>query len=525
MLFLSKSKHLRLLSGLLLFSTFFFCRADFVQTVAAQDKNDKSVKSEKPDKSENTGKPDKASKSEKAAEAATLAAVPQLPKGKLPVIIIPGLIGSELVNKDTNDVVWFGLRRAKTDDLRLPISTNIAENRDSLIPRDILRSVKLFSFLPETEIYERLANTLETTGGYAEGKWDAPTETGYEDTYYVFPYDWRRDNVENARLLIRRIDELKIKLKKPNLKFNIIAHSMGGIIARYAARYGDADLPVSGQKPQLNWAGAKDINKIFLIGTPNEGSVSALNSLVNGLGLLSASRLNLPFIQDLSKYDVFTIPAAYQLLPHAGTIRAFDENLKPLKIDLYNPLTWEKYGWTAYSDPNFAKEFSEAEQKDAKQYFRLVLNRAKRLEEALDSNISAKSPVSLYFLGSDCKPTLDAVVIYRDEKKNRWETIFRPESIKRSNGTKISAKELEKLFYSPGDSVVTQRSFLGENFVKTKRGRATPPTAFSAKDISFVCEVHNKLTGNAKIQTDMLNILSEKQPAKSTQSAAKILSK
>lgn len=501
MLFLFMSKYFRILSCLVIFSAFFPPRADFAQTVPTQDKIDK------------TDKTDKSDKSDKAAEAATLAAVPQLPKGKLPVIIIPGIIGSELVNKDTNDVVWFGIRRASTDDLRLPISTNIAGNRDNLVPRDILRGVKLFKFLPEIEIYERLANTLETTGGYKEGKWDAPTETGFEDTYYVFPYDWRRDNVENARLLIRRLDKLKAKLKKPNLKFNIIAHSMGGLIARYAAKYGDADLPGGVRKPRATWAGAKSINKIFLLGTPNEGSVSALNSLINGLGLLSANRINLPFIQDLSKYDVFTIPAAYQLLPHAGTIRAFDENLKPLKIDLYNPLTWEKYGWAAYSDPNFAKQFSEVEQKQAKDYFRLVLNRAKRLEEALDANIGAKSPVSLYLLGSDCKPTLDAVVIYRDAKNNRWETLFRPESFKRNNGTKVSVKEMEKLFYAPGDSVVTQRSFLGTHSVKTKRGGVAPQTAFPAKDISFVCEVHNKLTGNAKIQSDLLDVLSGKQSA------------
>lgn len=500
MLFLIKSKYFRIFSCLLLLPTFFF-RADLIQTASAQDKVDKPEKTEKSE----------SDKAEKKAAAEALAATPPLRKGKLPVIIIPGIIGSELINKDTNDVVWFGLRRSSTDDLRLPISTNLAANRDNLVPRDILRSIKLFSFLPETEIYERLANTLETTGGYKEEKWDAPSETGYEDAYYVFPYDWRRDNVENARLLIRRIDELKAKLKKPNLKFNVIAHSMGGIIARYAAKYGDADLPNGKQKLRATWAGAKDINKIFLVGTPNEGSVSALNSLINGLGLLSSNRLNLPFIQDLSKYDVFTIPAAYQLLPHAGTIRAFDERLKPLKIDLYNPSTWEKYGWTAYSDPKFAKEFSETEQKQAKDYFRVVLNRAKRLEEALDLNIGAKSPVSLYLLGSDCKPTLDAVVIYRDEKKNRWETLFRPESFKRGDGTKVSDEELKKLFYAPGDSVVTQRSFLGTNFVKTKsRKAAAPQSVFPAKDISFVCEAHNKLTGNAKIQTDLLAILEGK---------------
>ena len=501
MFFLFGSKHLRALSSLLLLSSFFIGHTSFVLTASAQDKTEKLEKAEKSDKTE---------KADKAAAAATLAALPELPKGKLPVIIIPGIIGSELINKDTNDVVWFGIRRSNTDDLRLPISTDIAANRDNLVPRDILRSVKLFSFLPETEIYERLANALETTGGYKEGKWEAPTENGFEDTYYVFPYDWRRDNVENARLLIRRIDELKTKLKKPDLKFNIIAHSMGGLIARYAAKYGDTDLPGSGRIPRATWAGARNINKIFLVGTPNEGSVSALNSLINGLGLLSANRINIPFVQDLSKFDVFTIPAAYQLLPHAGTMRAFDENLKPLKIDLYNPLTWEKYGWTAYSDPNFAKEFSEVEQKQAKDYFRLVLNRAKRLEEALDSNIGAKSPVSLYLLGSDCKPTLDAVVIYRDAKKNRWETLFRPESFRRSDGTKVTNEELKKLFYAPGDSVVTQRSFLGANSVKTTTRGAALQNALPAKDISFVCEAHNKLTGNAKIQSDLLSVLSGK---------------
>ena len=32
-------------------------------------------------------------------------------KGKAPVIIIPGLIGSELINKKTNETVWFKLTK------------------------------------------------------------------------------------------------------------------------------------------------------------------------------------------------------------------------------------------------------------------------------------------------------------------------------------------------------------------------------------------------------------------------------
>ena len=285
---------------------------------------------------------------------------------------------------------------------------------------------------------------------------------------------------------------------------------MGGLIARYAARFGDADLPGGTRPIKPTWAGAKDINKIFMVGTPNQGAISSLDSLINGLELLNAKGLNLPFVQELSKFDVFTIPSAYQLLPHAGTIRAFDENLKPLKIDLYNPLTWEKYGWAAYNDPNFARQFTEDEQKQAKAYLRAVLSRARRLQEALDSNLSAKSPVSLYLLGADCKQTLDAMIIYRDQKKNRWETIFRPKSFERGNGTKVSAKDLEKLFYAPGDGVVTQRSFLSTPLAKLATKGGSLPSAFLAKDISFVCEVHNKLTGNPKIQSDLLGILEGK---------------
>jgi hypothetical protein len=66
------------------------------------------------------------------------------------------------------------------------------------VPRDILRNIKYLRFLPETEIYQRAAASLEVPGDYKEGKWDAPPETGYQDTYYVFPYDWRLDNVANA---------------------------------------------------------------------------------------------------------------------------------------------------------------------------------------------------------------------------------------------------------------------------------------------------------------------------------------
>ena len=443
----------------------------------------------------------------KPAEAAPKPS-PITPKstGKTPVIIIPGLTGSELVNTRTGEEVWFKASRAHDDDLRLPISPNLARNRDNLVPRDIIRSVKFFKFLPETEIYERLIDALETRGGYKEGKWANPPKDGYQDTFYVFPYDWRRDNVENARLLVRQIDALRRRLGKPNLKFNVVAHSMGGLIARYAAMYGNADLPMGTPKP--TWAGAKYFDKIFLLGTPNEGTVSAVNALLNGFSYIGGG-LNLPFIQNISRFDVFTIPSIYQLLPHQGSLKAYDENLQPVAIDLYNPAEWEKYNWAIWQDDAFVKKFSPAEQRVAKAYFTAALGRAKKFQEALDANSETKIPVSFYLMGADCKETEGGLLLLRNAKKDRWETHFKADSFTRSDGAKVDATQLKTLLFAMGDGVVAKQSLSFENASAGGKKNILPVV-----DSLYQCEGHSKLITNPEIQDKLLTILARSEAGK-----------
>ncbi|MBA2737678.1 MAG: hypothetical protein H0U50_12935 [Pyrinomonadaceae bacterium] len=420
----------------------------------------------------------------------------EIQKGKAPIIIIPGLAGSELVNGKNEEIVWFRPQRAKEDDLRLPISPNLLRNRDSLRARDIIREVEFIRFLPEIEIYQKLIDALEKRGGYTEGKWDNPAANGYEDTFYVFPYDWRYDNVENARLLMQKIDNLKRKLKRPNLKFNIVAHSMGGLIARYAAMYGNADIPRGKLRP--NWAGSRNFDKIFLLGTPNGGSVQALESILNGFSFIGGG-VNLPFVQNLSKFDVFTIPSIYQLLPHQDTFTAYDENLKPLQIDLYNPKTWEMYDWSIWKDKAFTKKFSPAEQRVAKAYFEVVLNRARRFQEALDANTIAKPPVSIYLMGADCKDTQTAIVLLRNEKKSQWRTLFKPDSFDRADGGKVTSDEVKKLIYARGDGVVTVSSL--------KKQSAKNPSILPIASELYQCEAHNRLVTNPEIQDRLFSLL------------------
>ncbi|HMT07605.1 MAG TPA: hypothetical protein PKA82_06345 [Pyrinomonadaceae bacterium] len=419
-----------------------------------------------------------------------------------PVILIPGLTGSELVNEKTGELVWLKAARSKDDDIRLPISTVPAKNRDALVPGDILRSVKLGIF-PRIDVYSGLIDSFKNQSGYHEEYWDSPSEKGGEKAIYVFPYDWRLDNVVNARNLIRKVEELKKKLKKPDLKFNIIGHSMGGIIARYAAMYGDADLPVGTRKPVPTWAGARHFNKIVLLGTPNEGSALALSSLIDGYAV-GGIQFNLPFVQNISEYDVFTVPSSYQLLPAPGTLQLVDENFEPVDVDIYDPKTWSKYGWNPIDRKKFAGEFSLVERRAAPAFFAAMLLRAKRLHEALAAKSEPKG-VQFELVGSECKETLDTIVVYRDAKSNDYKTLFKASGFTKNGGTKVTSDELKPIMYAAGDGTVTQRSF--EMRSQTKLSGTT----LKSGPVKAACEDHQKLGANEELQLYLNNLLGGKK--------------
>lgn len=424
--------------------------------------------------------------------------VPLFAQGKNPVILVPGLSGSELKHKISGERLWFKTFKSKSEDLRLPIAVDIASIHDDLIPGDVLRKIKIGPF-PVTDVYDDFIDAMRLRGGYTEEKWDAPSDGGAQDSLYVFSYDWRLDNVANARRLVKSVESLKALLKKPDLQFDIVAHSMGGIIARFAVMYGDADLPAGSRAPRPTWAGAKHFERIVLMGTPNEGTTTALSSFVNGF-TLGGVRIDLPFVQDTSRFTVFTIPAAYQLLPAPGTLRAFDDRLEPITIDLYDPKIWEKYGWNPIDDNDFADEFKLPERKIAPAFFLAALERAKRLYEALAAP-GKNAGVSFHLVGSDCKTGLDAIVIYRDGKKDEWKTIFRPKTFTRSDGTKITDVELKKIMVAPGDEVVTRRSL--------------EPEARWAESTKFICGEHNKLAANTMVQDYIIGLLTGRTvPAK-----------
>jgi len=445
--------------------------------------------------------------------------------GKAPVIVIPGILGSQLINRRTREIVWPSAFRSSADGLALPTTPDLAANRDELVAERIVETAKLARLAPDIYVYYELLNALRRYGNYRDGDWDNPPADGDRDTFYVFPYDWRRDNVESAQVFFRRVEELKRKLGRPDLRFNIIAHSMGGLIARYAAMYGDADLPADDfTPPQPTWAGARHIKKIFMFGTPNEGTMEAFATLLEGYSINEGLRRRIRLLNKLSREHAITIPSIFQLLPHREAVRFLDQNLALLEVDFYDPEVWRKYKWTPIHDDEFRERYGRGQVRDEEgaphraslaeldAYFVAVLARARRLHaalDALDTNMdgaTAPPPVALYAFGGDCEETLNAPVILRDEKRGLWRTLTEPREIRDATGHKLKRKDVTRAMYEPGDGRVTRRSLLGERLGAPRRSQFFDTPLHIVYGV-FACDLHSDLQSNKTLQDNALTIL------------------
>ncbi len=446
------------------------------------------------------------------AQAAKLA-------GKPPIIFIPGITGSELINQKTGEKLWPELFPKDREALSLPItSTTLSENHDDIVASAVIESADLIKFIPEIGVYEALFNALENHGGYRRGNIDAPSADGDHDTYYLFAYDWRRDNVESARELAGKIAEIKRRTSRPDLRFDIIAHSMGGLIARYFAMYGDHDLIGDG-RPQPDWRGAQSLGRLVLFGAPNAGSMDALRSLLHGYSITEADKPRINLFRSLGRSMIFTTPSVYQLLPRNQTAWFYDARLNPIKLDLYDVETWKRYHWSAAFHPEHIKrtldssikKFGAEEGKlEAEKtltgragYLQAVLRRAADFHRALDAASAPPETLRMSLVGGDCEATLAGALIV--DVKGETRTLFYPRHIPRG-----LRKEAFRKMFIPGDGRVTRQSLFGitfdlesaENGEAVTRVMKHPPT-----HTLFGCEGHGDLPINPTIMDNLLTLL------------------
>src|SRR3954465_15620096 len=64
-------------------------------------------------------------------------------KGKRPVIVIPGILGSRIVSRGPGGFVWPSAFRSDVDGLSLPTTPDLAANRDELVAARIVEAAKL----------------------------------------------------------------------------------------------------------------------------------------------------------------------------------------------------------------------------------------------------------------------------------------------------------------------------------------------------------------------------------------------
>ena len=393
------------------------------------------------------------------------------------------------------------------------MTPDLVNNHDDLVPGKIVETVRLARILPEVFVYRDLLEALRHYAGYRDGDWNNPGTDGDKDTFYVFAYDWRQDNVANARELIRQIEHLKEKLQRPDLRFNIVAHSMGGLIARYAAMYGNKDLPRENEEIHLTWAGAAHINKIVMIGVPNEGSADAFATLIEGYSITEGLRRRVPLLNKLTAEDSISSPALFQLLPHGSAVRFLDENLKPVQIDLYDPEVWKHYGWSPISNPDFRRRYSAkgggegARLQSLDAYFVAVLKRAQRFHQALDASSLVNPPVSLMAIGGDCEETLNSPVILHDAKQDRWLTLIRPREYRTTSGLRITRAQVTAAMYAPGDGRVTRASLLGADLSKSSKESNAENHGLGLTYAVFGCDLHGQLQRNKTLQDNALTAI------------------
>jgi hypothetical protein len=425
-----------------------------------------------------------------------------------PVIVIPGFLGSRLVDSESAAVVWGTFSKSSADPRRpegarliaLPMArgTPLAELRDALVPQGLVERVRVkMGPLPvEQTAYAEILTALGV-GGYRDpAERSGPGEDlEYPAGHYMrfqFDYDWRRDNVETARALAAFIEEKRAKIQQVrraaglpevDVKFDLVAHSMGGLAVRYFLRYGDAELPADGSLPELTWAGARHVERAVLVAPPNAGSVLALAALVHGDKPAASLPHYAPAI-------LGTMPALYQLLPRARHRTVLDAATGE-SLDVLDPELWQRHGW-GLASPAAAEVLAtllpdepdpEARRQIALEHLHKSLERARRLQAALDVPATPPEGLTLALFAGDARQT-EAVV---------------------TAGVNGALEVTEK---RPGDGTVLRSSALMDERVGARwQPQLVSPVGWS--QVTFLFRSHTSLTKDPMFIDNLLYLLLE----------------
>ncbi|HEY0378963.1 MAG TPA: hypothetical protein VGC87_18760 [Pyrinomonadaceae bacterium] len=206
----------------------------------------------------------------------------------------------------------------------------------------------------------------------------------------------------------------------------------------------------------------------------------------------------------------FTMPAAFQLLPHRGSQEFYDGSLQPTALNLYEIETWQRHRWSIF-DPSYRqtltkkmkKMFSQDWQQrfdnflaEREAYLKVVLTRARLFSEALDKKADLATVLKVFIFAGDCERTLRAALIA--EENGQVKTFFRARKMK---GNGLTQSMVEAKLFEPGDGRITRRSALTISYGESISDKTN--LSFSM----FGCEIHGDLPNNLIFQDNLLSIL------------------
>ena len=230
-----------------------------------------------------------------------------------PVLIIPGIAGSELKNGD--DLIWADLGQMFFDVNDEFLTENLALDNDG----DSVNNINVGNVVES--INDEIITGLPIINTFLGLRSDL-IDNGYilnQDLFY-FPYDWRLDLSSTASLLADRIDE--IKSQTGSEKVDIVAHSMGGLLT----------------KEYIRQSGPNNINKLIFVGTPHLGAPKA------GEIILAGDRMGIPWleedrVEEIGEHSI----AVHELLPNQTYFNLAGPYIKKLlPFDTYNLFDYDE---------------------------------------------------------------------------------------------------------------------------------------------------------------------------------------
>lgn len=251
------------------------------------------------------------------------------------VVLIPGIMGSELKTPD-GDIVW----------PPTPWEVLTGYGRLDQIMRNDLRATDIVRNVSCAKVYGPLIDQLEDIGF---------SEKGSSKRLSIFPYDWRLDLERSATALAAHLEKLQ---EEGAAAITIVAHSMGGLIARLAIE------PTT----HRDAAWFANLRGLFTLGTPHLGAPVALVRILGLEGQIGVSGADFATFAADPRF-----PAAYQLLPAPGEAAVWNASDPTIgSIDIYDAASASSIGL----DPALVartkwlhKTLSEGEQPDHVRYF------------------------------------------------------------------------------------------------------------------------------------------------------------